>query len=99
MPAHLALTLAVLYNYSCQWIVASYIKLLRPFSLTLVRSISFPRYWGWCLIHCCCVYFGLTYYMDCYTKILVGFTYFYYVVKVTAIENIKVYRERVELAN
>ena len=99
MPAHLALVLSVLYIFCCQWIAACYIKLFRPFSTSLVRSISLPRYWYWCVIYCCFMYFGITYYMNCYMKILAAFTFIYYVVKVTAYESIKVYRERMEIVN
>lgn len=97
MPAHLALVLAVLYMFSCQWIMACYVKLFRPFSSAVMRSISIPRYWYWCLIFCVIMYFGLTFYMDCYTKIIAGFTFIYYLIKVTAIECIKIYRETIEI--
>ena len=43
------------------------------------------------------MYFGLTFYMDCYTKIIAGFTFIYYLIKVTAIECIKIYRETIEI--
>ena len=97
MPAHLALFLAILYLFACQWVVACYIKVFRPFSSTLLRSVMVPRYWYWCLLFAILNYFGLTFYMDCFQKVFAIFVFFYYLLKVTTYESIKVYNERVEL--
>lgn len=96
MPAHLALFLAILYLFACQWVVACYIKVFRPFSSTLLRSVMVPRYWYWCLFFAILNYFGLTFYMDCFQKVFAIFVFFYYLLKVTMYESIKVYNERVE---
>ena len=97
MPAHLALFLAVVYLFACQWIVASYIKVFRPFSSSLLRSVMLPRYWYLCLFFAVFTYFGLTFYLDCFQKLFMGFVFVYYLLKVTCYESIKVYNERVDL--
>ncbi|KNB46820.1 glycosyl transferase [Blastocystis sp. subtype 4] len=84
--AHMALFLVVVYMYSWQWVVASYIKLLRPFSTSLLRSVTVPRYWYWCAAFAFGLYFG----------ILAVFTFVYFLVKVSAYESIKVFQERIE---
>ena len=97
MPAHLALVLAVLYIFTCQWVASGYIKLFRPFSSAVVRNASTPSYWWICLIYCVIMYNGLTFYMNCYVKILMTVWFVYYTVKITAYEMILVYKERMEL--
>ena len=95
MPAHMALFLAVLYMFSCQWIVASYLKLLRPFSTALLRSVTIPRYWAWCMIFAFGLYYGWSFYLNYWMKVLAVFTFGYYLTKVSAFECIKIYQERV----
>ena len=94
MPAHLALPLSVVYLFAWQWVAAAYLKLLRAFSPALLRSLNVPRYWYWCAFWCVVLYFGLTFYMDCFCKIFAAFTFVYYLLKVTAIEGIKAFEER-----
>ena len=96
MPAHMALFLVVVYMYSWQWLVASYIKLLRPFSTSLLRSVTVPRYWYWCAIFAFGLYFGVCFYLNWWMKILAVFTFVYFLVKVSAYESIKVFQERIE---
>ena len=43
------------------------------------------------------LYFGLTFYLDCYSKIFGGFIFLYHLLKVTAIECIKAFDERMEM--
>ena len=95
MPAHMALFLAVLYLFSWQWVVASYLKLLRPFSTSLLRSITIPPYWAWCILFAVGVYNGWTFYLNYWMKILVMFTFVYYLVKISAYECIRIYQERI----
>ena len=94
MPAHLALPLSVVYLFAWQWIAAAYMKLLRVFNPSLMRSLNMPRYWYWCIFWCVVLYFGLTFYMDCFCKIFAAFTFVYYLLKVTAIEGIQAFDER-----
>ena len=96
MPAHMALFLVVVYMYSWQWVVASYIKLLRPFSTSLLRSVTVPRYWYWCAAFAFGLYFGVCFYLNWWMKILAVFTFVYFLVKVSAYESIKVFQERIE---
>lgn len=97
MPAHLALPLTVVYLYAWQWVAGDYAKLIRPFNPSLLRSLMVPRYWYWCAFWCVFLYFGLTFYLDCYSKIFGGFIFLYYLLKVTAIECIKAFDERMEM--
>jgi hypothetical protein len=96
MPAHMALFLAVVYLFAWQWVIACFIKLLRPFTNTLLRSVTVPRDLGWCLLFAFGLYFGVCFYLNYWMKLLATFAFVYYLMKVSVYECILVYKELVE---